>query len=547
MPQSSQFADLEATLDQPIDPSASRFLHRPKVGLVEGTIPRLSSETRALLRNRLAAAVLLAVVGISIFLLRQVLFEPGGVSNWVLGAADALAIALCGLLVGQRPLTLGQLRVIEVAFFLALAGMLALLQHLSMTSNIAMGEATWTLFNFMTFVVFTYGVVFEYAMFIPTRWHRAAVMICLIAAGPLVTLGLDVLLYPEIRTIVGPSIVVLVALMLGFGAFSATYGAYTIGNLRSEAYAARQLGQYRLTRLVGSGGMGEVYLGEHVLLKRPCAIKVIRPAMAGDPKVLARFEREVRATAKLTHWNTVQVFDYGRAEDGTFYYVMEFLRGMNLAEMVERHGPLPPPRAVYLLRQICQALAEAHEQGLVHRDLKPANVFVAILGGRHDVAKLLDFGLVRPAPRAPSVRLTRTGSVTGSPLFMAPEQALGNDDPDRRADLYALGAVAYFAVTGQPPFVADNPLDVLVRHARDPVIPPSAHVARVPADLERVVLRCLEKKPEDRYPDVIALERELAACANAAGWSERDAAEWWRRIGQTAESSDRSRPALASA
>ena len=183
-------------------------------------------------------------------------------------------------------------------------------------------------------------------------------------------------------------------------AVGSAFGARTISRLRRQVAEARQLGQYRLRRRIGAGGMGEVYLAEHQLLKRPCALKLIRPEDVADPKALERFEREVRLTATLSHPNTVEIYDYGRTEDGTYYYVMEYLPGLSLAELVERHGPLPPGRAVYLLRQVCLALREAHAAGLIHRDIKPSNIFAARRGGMDDVAKLLDFGLVRPAATA---------------------------------------------------------------------------------------------------------------------------------------------------
>ena len=189
----------------------------------------------------------------------------------------------------------------------------------------------------------------------------------------------------------------MILLMLAVGS---TFGARTMSRLRRQVAEARQLGQYRLRRRLGAGGMGEVYLAEHQLLKRPCAVKLIRTDDATDPQALARFEDEVRLTATLSHPNTVEIYDYGRAEDGTYYYVMEYLPGLSLAELVERYGPLPPARVVYLLRQVCGALREAHAAGLIHRDIKPSNIIAARRGGIDDVAKLLDFGLVRPARRA---------------------------------------------------------------------------------------------------------------------------------------------------
>ena len=183
--------------------------------------------------------------------------------------------------------------------------------------------------------------------------------------------------------------------------------------------------------------MGEVYLAEHQLLKRPCALKLIRPGDATDPRALERFEREVRLTATLSHPNTVEIYDYGRTEDGTYYYVMEYLPGLSLAELVERHGPLPPARAVYLLRQVCQALREAHAAGLIHRDIKPSNIFAARRGGMDDVAKLLDFGLVRPAATTRAAHLSGEGQILGTPLFMSPEQATGRPGA-RRAERHLL-------------------------------------------------------------------------------------------------------------
>jgi serine/threonine-protein kinase len=203
--------------------------------------------------------------------------------------------------------------------------------------------------------------------------------------------------------------------------------------------------------------MGEVYLAEHVLLRRPCAVKLIRPERAGDPQALRRFEREVQATAALTHPNTVEVYDYGRADDGTFYYAMEYLRGLSLQELVARHGPLPPARAAHLLRQVCGALQEAHAGGLVHRDIKPSNVIVCQRGGVCDVAKLLDFGLVRaPCLGGGAETLTQEGTIAGTPAYMSPEQAKGLEDLDARSDIYSLGALAYFLVTGRPPFVRET-------------------------------------------------------------------------------------------
>src|SRR5262249_37677439 len=193
-------------------------------------------------------------------------------------------------------------------------------------------------------------------------------------------------------------------------------------------------GQYGLVEPLGKGGMGEVYLAEHRMLKRPCAVKLIRPEQAGDPHVLARFEREVQMTARLSHWNTVEIYDYGRAEDGTFFYVMEYLPGLSLDDLLQRYGPLPAERVIHILRQACQGLREAHSIGLIHRDIKPGNIFAAQRGGLFDVVKLLDFGLVKPVAEISAARLTQEGGISGTPLFMSPEQARGLNELDGRSD-----------------------------------------------------------------------------------------------------------------
>lgn len=294
----------------------------------------------------------------------------------------------------------------------------------------------------------------------------------------------------------------------------------------------RRFGQYRLKRKLGAGGMGEVYEAEHLLLRRPCAIKLIRPPDDAHPTALARFEREVRATAKLTHWNTVQVYDYGRTDDGTFYYVMELLPGLSLDELVAQYGPLPPERAVHFLRQICDALREAHANGLIHRDIKPANIFAAQRGGVCDVAKLLDFGLVKqPRSRqAQEPRSTPEGSFSGSPLYIAPEQATAYGEADARSDVYSLGAVAYYLLTGKPPFSGRTPLEVIAAHRRAEVVPPSKVRDDVPADVERIVLRCLNKDAGDRFADVESLRQALDRCQCAGKWTERRAAQWWQDV-----------------
>ncbi len=305
-------------------------------------------------------------------------------------------------------------------------------------------------------------------------------------------------------------------------------GSHRLERLRREAAAARQLGQYQLKERIGVGGMGEVYLAEHVLLRRPCAVKIILSEWARTPKFLSRFEREVQTTATLSHPNTVQIFDYGHAEDGTFYYAMEFLPGLTLEQLVEKYGPLPPARAVHFLRQLCGSLREAHGVGLIHRDLKPGNVMVCTRGGIHDIAKLLDFGLVQPPEQGPeNEKLTFDGGIAGTPEYMSPEQAGGQEDLKPSSDIYSVGAVAYFLLTGHSPFADRSVVKTLAAHLYEVPEPFRQHRPDVPDDLHAVVFRCLAKRPTERFSDVDNLDEALAQCVSNGQWSPKNATTWW--------------------
>ncbi len=380
-------------------------------------------------------------------------------------------------------------------------------------------------------------LILTYGIFMPNTWQRALVVLLPTACLPYALLIWLRWQIPSVSEALGadkmgdilPAPFVAVAI--------AVFAAYTINAVRREAFRARQLGQYVLKKKLGSGGMGEVYAAEHQLLKRPCAVKLIKPGKAADEAVLARFEREVQATAKLTHWNTVEIFDYGHSDDGTFYYVMELLPGLSLEDIVQRYGPLSPARAVHLLRQVCDALHEAHAKGFIHRDIKPGNIFAAERGGVYDVAKLLDFGLVKEQFLAEGdAKLTQAGSFGGSPLYMCPEQIKAYDKLDARSDIYSLGAVAYFLLTGRPPFLGESPWDIIAAHSRDPVEPPAKVNPALPEDLELVVIRCLAKLPANRYQTVDELEKALAACACAGTWTQPEAALWWQAASQPGKS-----------
>lgn len=306
----------------------------------------------------------------------------------------------------------------------------------------------------------------------------------------------------------------------------AIFGCAINRQLGNDAPKGDHLGPYKLIKLIGQGGMGEVYLAEHELLKRRCAVKVIRSDKASNRKMLARFEREVKATAQLTHWNTVQVYDYGRTANGTFYYSMEYLQGLNLRQLVEDHGPLPPGRVIFILRQLCGALHEAATFGLVHRDIKPSNIFLTERGQMFDVAKLLDFGLVRPASFGTCPIRNVSKQLQGSPRFMCPEQAQGQK-PDCRGDLYSLACVAYFLLAGRTPFEDENPVFLVVAHTTTPAPTFEEIGVEVPADLADIIMTCLRKKPEERIQSPRELLEAIDRCQCAWDWSWSKAENWW--------------------
>ncbi len=286
--------------------------------------------------------------------------------------------------------------------------------------------------------------------------------------------------------------------------------------LRRSIAESHSIGRYALRRRIGKGGMGEVWAAWHRGLEREVALKILRLGETTDEVAAARFEREVRLSSGLTHPNTVRVFDSGRTEDGLLYYAMELLEGASLGELVKRDGPLPAARAVYLVTQAARALAEAHDAGIVHRDVKPENLFVTSAGGEGDFVKVLDFGIARSATEQAS-HLTQTGAVAGTPATMSPEVITGGE-ATAASDVYGLGAVLYFALTGRPPFKGDSPGATLLSHLNDSPLAPSERLRDVPADVDALVLRALAKKPEERFADGRALADALSHCSVAGAW-----------------------------
>ncbi len=298
---------------------------------------------------------------------------------------------------------------------------------------------------------------------------------------------------------------------------------------------AHDLGSYHLVARIGAGGMGEVWRARHRMLARDAAIKLMRPELlvrqSGQQVEITRkrFQREARAIASLQCPHTVYLFDFGTTQDGSFYYVMELLDGISLEVLVDKFGPVPAGRVVHILRQVCESLEEAHVHGLIHRDIKPSNIFICALGLEHDFAKVLDFGLVKNLSPQEATQLTMEGVSAGTPAYMAPEIAMGESHIDGRVDLYSLGCVAYFLLTGMRVFDEKTPTATALAHVQKAPIPPSQRSEMaVPPELEKIVLSCLAKKPEDRPRSAQELGRRLEACQGVPPWTRENAAEWWQ-------------------
>jgi serine/threonine-protein kinase len=392
-------------------------------------------------------------------------------------------------------------------------------------------------------------LILIYPSIAPARPRRALIAGLLAASMDVLGIGLLALRGYELPGS-GLATVGMVAWMVApnyLSAFLALVPATLIRRLGREAGAARELGSYRLGRLLERGGMGEVYEATHRLIAKPAAIKLIRPELLADSHAVAsviieRFYREAEAVAALRSPHTVALYDFGVADDGTLYYVMELLDGIDLQRLVRQLGPLPAPRVIHLMRQVCDSLGEAHARGLIHRDIKPSNIVICPLGPTADFAKVLDFGLVRREAQA-EAGLSEVAGQPGTPSYMAPE-AVRNLPVDRRADLYALGCVAYWLLTGRTVFDGENPVQMMYQHGYEDPVPPSQRAgASVPADLERLILDLLEKDPDRRPQTAEELAQRMAACVDAAEWDAPRAHAWWSEH-RAALRDSRSRPGV---
>jgi len=506
-----------------------------------GMLPGVGMETRAtstVLQLLLRPLATLCFVGSAAFILRELWVDPAGLP-WVLYVTVALIGAMTAWLYLASELSLAKLRVIELALFSVAAVQGAVVAHDRILAAAATGDPGLVLSELgLTLLEFTL-LMAAYALFIPNGGQRAAlVLVPLALATPLIWL---------VVTVRNPEVAVLAEPVLGFRAVSdlvmfgviataiCVMGTMLITRYRTMAVEAKSATLYDLREQIGQGGMGEVWLAEHRTLARPAAIKIVRPDLLADgdraagTQAVKRFAREAQATAALRSPHTVEIYDFGVTEDGTFYYVMEYLDGLDLGTLVKRHGPLPTARAVHLLRQACASLEDAHRHSLVHRDIKPANIFACRLGTEYDFAKVLDFGLVKDQRPTEDTQLTVEGLTTGTPAYMAPEMALQDGRVGPATDIYALGCVAYWLLTGKLVFDEPTPVAMIVNHVKTvPDAPSTRTELPIPAALDDVVLRCLEKEPAERYSSMRELSAALAAVELDNVWDTDRAEEWWQ-------------------
>ena len=502
----------------------------PDVAVWEGAGTSLSPGAILLRQSRLRAAALGLSVWWSLILLQVLLAGR----RWIEPAAVVLTLGAASVLLSRRgPIRPARLRALEFAIFALIAAALAFFQYRGMWDAISRNDAPMFHITLKNALIASMTLMLAYAALIPNSWRSAAPVVFGLAAYPAVTVWALSRVHPEVLQFLDPEgtdqLPGLNLTMTVVAAGLSLYAIHILDTLREEVFEARRLNQYQLGQLIGVGGMGEVYFAEHRLLKRTCAIKLIDPRTEHHPAALERFEREVRATARLSHPNIIEIYDYGQTDDGTFFYVMEYLEGLSLRDLVVFHGPLSAGRVIYLMTQVCEGLAEAHAAGLIHRDLKPANLFAAHVGRRYDVAKVLDFGLVKDTTLRSGGR-AQDGGVVGTLAFMAPEQRSGEPGLDHRADLFAVGAVAYYLLTARLPFADENGLRPLVAPSPDGRSRPRR---TVPTSLRtwsgwscvawRRTLRTVTPMPR-------ACGTPWRPAQSAREWDARKAMQWWRRI-----------------
>ena len=466
---------------------------------------RVDETTRELLRQRLMiASVILVSVMIAVTIVSAITDQIQSHTFLIRSFATTVLTGIFFFLRRFRRVSQNTLRTVEV--FVVAIPIMEMMSVLVLQSEslVAAGKASEVATLRVAIGSAVSLVIAIYGMFIPARWIRTAFVTGIAACMPTMV-GL---IHAQFNEALRPgefASIALVSMTTLAMAVVATVGSRIVHAMRREVEAARQYGQYRLLDEIGRGSMGIVYKAEHRLLKRPAAIKLIRSDSATDEAAIARFEQEVHISTTLSHWNTVQIYDYGRTDHGDFYYVMEYLNGHSLQQLLQTRGSLGVRDSLVIVRQICDGLQEAHARGMVHRDLKPANIFLAEIGGQHDVVKILDFGL---AVIKSSDSTTDGHSICGTPAYMSPEKIRGGEI-DGRADIYAIGCLIFECLTGHPPFEADSASGLFKHHLND--LPQLNLLPESARDLRPIIAKCLGKKPEDRYADVQALRARCDA------------------------------------
>jgi serine/threonine-protein kinase len=493
----------------------------PRSAVRLGSLPADSEQELRFVQDRLAlfakttfwiSAMFLPITTIADLAGQVQRFSGPARASHVLGTL--IALGMWRAMRSRRNLSPGTLHTLDVLGTLGICWAFTFMAHRSVQP-----------YGFYTGLLAVTHVSVSRAMIVPSIPRRTLLLAIAGFAGFIVSRA--TLPWPfELALTAGPRSRGLIEALLWStaGTAVATVASRVIYGLHEKAREARQLGQYALEKKIGAGGMGEVYRAHHAMLRRPTAVKLL--SGDGSEEQLRRFEKEVQLTARLTHPNTISIYDYGRTPDGIFYYAMELLDGLTLEQLIERHGAQPAGRVIHILRQVCGALKEAHRIGLIHRDIKPANIYLCRRGDIPDFVKVLDFGLVREVKRDGDLTLSNVNAVVGTPLYLPPEAIITPEQIDARADIYALGCTAYFLVTGTTPFSGHSAVEVCAHHLHS-LPPPPSERQPVALDLERVILACLAKNPDDRPQSAEALSRVLELCRDAGDWSESDAEAWW--------------------
>lgn len=517
----------------PIVTGTTSALQREMVNLQSASTDRKANDflrERLEIYNWILVALFGFVFSISVYRLIDPLYGYNPIGALL---ANALALCLCGGIIGslRRNPTMGSdgLRLVGWLTFIGIA-----LFCMWFTIDKLFDNKSRVLSNFIdehpvfagcSFSFPWFALFLSYGTFVPNRWSTLALQAGILALGPILTFVGVSLIDPVLAGVFTGVFYLSVVAVLTCGVAGVVYGAYHVGRLRQDVIEARKVGPYRLGTKLGEGGMGVVYKAEHQLVKKPCAIKFIHADALRDPKQRQRFFREFQALARLSHWNLIEVYDFGETPDGTCYYVMEYLEGMALDQLVKVYGPLPPGRILYLMRQTAEALKMAHRLGLVHRDIKPSNIFLTQKGGSYDVVKVLDFGIVHDTKRTlGNETLTNVGAIVGTPGYMSPEQMAGH--VDERSDLYSLGAVGYYLLTGQAPYTGSSIGEILGKQMTQEPPPLTELCPNAPLDLIAFIMRCLARRVEDRFATVEELLTAMDACAATNEWSAGQAEQW---------------------